>query len=82
MVVPTLIKLLSDRDDNIKVLAVVALVNFTQNNNPMKNTVMAGGAARKVVLFLSSKHDDLVRHSCSLLHNCTKSEHVWVKFPN
>ena len=74
MVVPTLIKLLHDRDDNIKVLAVVALVNFTQNNNAMKNAVMAAGATRRVVQFLTSKHDDLVRHSCSLLHNCTKSQ--------
>jgi hypothetical protein len=72
MVVPVLINLLYAKDDNIKVLAVVSLVNYTNNHPAMKNAVMAGGGVRKVVTFLGSANEDLVWHSCKLLAGCTK----------
>ncbi len=75
-IVPSLIDLLNDESSNEKtqVLVVSTIVNLTKNNMIIKNKVMAGGAIRRVCAFLHSKHDDLVRHSCSLLNNCTKSE--------
>lgn len=72
MIVPVLINLLYSQDDNIKVLAVVSLVNYTNNHPAMKNVVMAGGGIRKVVTFLGSANEDLVWHSCKLLAGCTK----------
>ena len=41
MLVPVLINLLYSQDENIKVLAVVSLVNYTNNHPTMKNIVMA-----------------------------------------
>ncbi len=73
MLVPMISRLLHERDENLQVLAVCALVNYTHNNTPMKNTVMASGAVRKVATFLGSHNEDLVRHSCALLRNCTKT---------
>jgi hypothetical protein len=73
MLVPIISRLLHETDENLQVLAVCALVNYTHNNTPMKNTVMASGAVRKVATFLSSHNEDLVRHSCALLRNCTKT---------
>jgi len=75
-VVPALIEVLSDDTTNekIKVLVVSSLVNFTKNNSIIKNKVMAHGTIQTICSFLYSKHDDLVRHACSLLNNCTKSE--------
>ncbi len=72
MLVPVLINLLYSQDENIKVLAVVSLVNYTNNHPTMKNVVMAGGGVRKVVTFLGSSNEDLVWHSCKLLAGCTK----------
>ena len=72
MLVPVLINLLYSQDENIKVLAVVSLVNYTNNHPTMKNIVMAGGGVRKVVSFLSSSNEDLIWHSCKLLAGCTK----------
>ena len=73
MLVPIISRLLHETDENLQVLAVCALVNYTHNNTPMKNTVMASGAVRKVATFLSSHNEDLVRHSSALLRNCTKT---------
>ncbi|GBG24704.1 Alpha-1,3/1,6-mannosyltransferase ALG2 [Hondaea fermentalgiana] len=80
-IVPALIDLLNDEScsERIQVLVVSSLVNFTRNNAVLKNKVMAGGALRRgaiesICRFLQSKNDDLVKHSVSLLNNCTKSE--------
>ena len=48
---------------------------FCRLNNPiMKNLIMAGMAARTATQFLLSSNMDLVRHSCLLLYNCSKTE--------
>jgi len=75
-VIPALLELLNDPNSGelIQVLVVSTLVNFTKNNSVIKNKIMSGGAIQRVCQFLHSKHDDLVRHSCSLLNNCTKSD--------
>jgi hypothetical protein len=73
MLVPMISRLLYENDENLQVLAVCALVNYTHNNTPMKNMVMARGAVRKVSTFLTSHNEDLVRHSCALIRNCTKT---------
>ena len=72
ILIPAIIDVLKVRDDNLKVLGIVILVNFTRSNPPVKSLVASGGALRSVIKFLSSKHEDLLRHSCSLLSNCTK----------
>eukprot|EP00753_Platysulcus_tardus_P016008 PLAT5370.2.p1 GENE.PLAT5370.2~~PLAT5370.2.p1 ORF type:complete len:862 (+),score=500.89 PLAT5370.2:1-2586(+) len=74
ILVPALIDLLYSSDLNLCVLAVVALVNYTRDNDSMKNLVMSRGAVRRVISFLSSKNGDLVRHSAALLNNCTKRD--------
>eukprot|EP00943_MAST-04B_sp_MAST-4B-sp1_P003360 g3360.t1 len=74
VIVPTLFRMVMTSDENLQILAVVALVNYTLKNVIMKNVVMSGGIVRRVVSFLASKSSDLVRHSCALLNNCTKSE--------
>lgn len=73
MLVPMISRLLYENDENLQVLAVCALVNYTHNNTPMKNMVMACGAVKKVSTFLNSHNEDLVRHSCALIRNCTKT---------
>ena len=55
MLVPMISRLLQENDENLQVLAVCALVNYTHNNTPMKNMVMACGAVRKVSTFLTSQ---------------------------
>ena len=47
---------------------------FRLNNPIMKNLIMAGMAARTATQFLLSSNMDLVRHSCLLLYNCSKTE--------
>ena len=73
MLVPMISRLLYENDENLQVLSVCALVNYTHNNTPMKNMVMACGAVRKVSTFLTSHNEDLVRHTCALIRNCTKT---------
>ena len=72
--VPLLIRLLQHKDENIHVLCVASLVNYTLNNPVMKNLVMAGKAALTATNFLASPNMDLVKHSCLLLYNCSKTE--------
>ena len=74
IVVPTLFRMVMEDDENMQILATVSLVNYTLKNAIMKNAVMAGGILRRIVSFLGSKNNDLVRHTCALLNNCTKSE--------
>jgi len=74
VVVPLLVRLLQHKDESVHVLAVASLVNYTLNNPIMKNLVMAGMAARTATSFLNSPNMDLVRHSCLLLYNCSKTE--------
>ena len=72
IIIPAIVDVLNVNDENLKVLAIVSLVNFTRSNPPIKSLVASGGALRSVIRFLSSRHQDLLRHSCSLLSNCTK----------
>lgn len=80
-IVPALIDVLNDDtcNERIQVLVVSSLVNYTRDNAVLKTKVMAGGTFRqgaieRICRFLQSKNDDLVKHSVSLLNNCTKSE--------
>ena len=47
-VIPMLIRILDHDDEKVKVLAVASLVNFTRDNGPMKNVVMANGSIRRI----------------------------------
>jgi len=51
IIVPTLFRMIMTNDENLQILAVVALVNYTLKNVVMKNVVMAGGIIRRVVSF-------------------------------
>ena len=74
VVVPLLVHLLHHKDENVHVLSVASLVNYTLNNPVMKNLVMAGKAALTATNFLASPNMDLVKHACLLLYNCSKTE--------
>jgi hypothetical protein len=74
IIIPTLFRLLIEDDENLQILATVSLVNYTLKNAVMKNVIMAGGILRRIIGFLVSKNNDLVRHACALLNNCTKTE--------
>lgn len=71
---PLLVRLLHHKDENVHVLSVASLVNYTLNNPVMKNLVMAGKAALAATNFLTSPNMDLVKHACLLLYNCSKTE--------
>lgn len=60
--------------DNVKVLAMASLVNYSRNNNAVKSKIMAAGGVRAAIQHLSSKNLDLARHSCALVEVCSKSE--------
>lgn len=78
-IIPSLIDILirSSDDSSLQVLCVVALVNFSKNNQHVKSMIMTGsGTMNLFVQLIQSKHDDLVRHMCSLINNLiTKSPH-------